>query len=127
MPQEKPVIVYDGECSFCIAQMERIRHLDRDERFEYLPRLAPGLEQRFPILAQSDFETGVRYIDASGRVAAGADAVYEISSRLPLLRSVAWMYRIPPVRSVARAAYGWVAAHRQQIGRWCGLDHECKQ
>ena len=72
MGKFRPVIVYDGECRFCLWSVGRIR------RFEYLPRQADGMEERFPVLARSDFNTGLRLICADGQVDVGADAVYQI-------------------------------------------------
>ena len=32
------VIIFDGECAFCQAQVKRIRRRDTRNLFEYLPR-----------------------------------------------------------------------------------------
>jgi len=64
----KPVIVYDGECRFCQWSVRRIRQLDRREQFEFVPRQSAGLDARFPILAKSDFNTGLRLIEDAGAV-----------------------------------------------------------
>ena len=47
----KPVVVFDGECRFCTWSMNRIQKLDKQNLFAYLPRQAPGIEERFPKLA----------------------------------------------------------------------------
>lgn len=78
MGKFRPVIVYDGECRFCLWSVGRIRRFDRNGRFGYLPRQADGMEERFPVLARSDFNTGLRLICADGQVDVGADAVYQI-------------------------------------------------
>ena len=116
------VVVYDGECPFCLRQIARIRAWDPGGRFEYLPRQTDGIEERFPILATSDFDVGMRLIEPGGRVHVGADAVYEIARRLPRTRWAAWLYRVPGLHGVAREAYGWIARNRRRLGRACGPD-----
>ena len=119
------VVVYDGDCSFCRTQIERMREKDKSGCFEFVPRQTPGLDDRFPQLKEGDFDTGMRLIQPDGRVHVGADAVYEISRRLPLWRRVAWLYRVPGIHALARRAYAWIAAHRRSLGRTCD-DGACR-
>ncbi len=118
-PQPKDVIVYDGQCRFCQKQVERIRRWDSRSRFEYVPRQTPGLDERFPQLAQGDFNTGMRLIGEAGSVYVGADAVYQIATRLPRSRWIAWVYRVPVLHQLARGLYAWVAKNRQSLGGSC--------
>ncbi len=116
------VVVYDGECPFCQRQIARIRRRDSLDKFEYLPRQDAGLTDRFPALADGDFDTGMRLIRPDGRIYVGADSVYHIARQLPAWRWFAWLYRIPGIHAVARAAYAWVAARRQSLSRNCNDD-----
>ncbi len=120
--QAQSVVVFDGECPFCIRQVERIQRRDMDHSLEYVPRQTPGIDDRFPQLSDGDFDTGMRLIMPDGRVYVGADAVYHIARRLPLWRRFAWAYRVPGVHGLARLAYGWVAANRRKLGRACPAD-----
>lgn len=115
----KPIVVYDGECAFCVRQIGRIRRMDAAAHFDYVPRQEPTLEKRFPILAESDFNTGIRLIGTDGSVTVGADAMYEVMRRLPRLRLVAWLYRVPGIHGLCRALYAWIAANRQRLSRYC--------
>ncbi|MBT6145600.1 MAG: DUF393 domain-containing protein [Gemmatimonadetes bacterium] len=113
----RPTIIYDGECRFCRWSVNRIRKLDRHSRFETLPRQQPGLEMRFPILTQSDFNTGLRLIHADGSVDVGADGVYQIYRRVPPYHLVAWLYRIPVLKQFFRLGYYLIARFRHHLGR----------
>lgn len=112
----KPVLIFDGECSFCLRQIQRIKHRDRRAKLEYVPRLTPGLDQRFPRLAEGDFDSGMRLITPEGIIHVGADAVYHVARHLPGWRRLAWLYRVPGLHGLARLAYGWVAARRSSLG-----------
>ena len=118
------VVVYDGECAFCRRQISRIRRKDTHGKFALVPRQTPGIEDRFPQLAQSDFNTGMRLIAPDGRIFVGADAVYHIARDLPFWRRVAWLYRVPGIQKLARLAYAWVAARRYRLNKTCD-DGEC--
>jgi predicted DCC family thiol-disulfide oxidoreductase YuxK len=120
----RPVIVYDGECPFCRKQVDRIRSRDVRDQFEYLPRQSASLTDRFPILAEADFNTGMRLVLPDGQVHVGADAVYQIARRLAGWRRIAWLYRVPVLHALARRIYGWIAANRQRLGQDCS-DASC--
>ena len=121
----QPVIVYDGECRFCLWSVQRIRKLDRPGLFEYVPRQARGVAERFPALAGSDFNTGLRLIQDGGQVHVGADAVYEIYRRLSPYRFFAWVYRLPVLRQLFRAAYALVARNRHRFGKVRCVSEAC--
>lgn len=116
LPEGNATIIYDGACRFCQNQIARIRALDRKRAFEFAPSQAPDLLVRFPQLARADLSTGMRLVEADGRVHVGADAVYQISRQLFGVRWFSWIYRIPGLRWLARLLYSWIAARRQQLG-----------
>jgi predicted DCC family thiol-disulfide oxidoreductase YuxK len=126
MTPERPTIVYDGQCRFCLGQIERIRRRDRGGVFEFLPRQSPELEQRFPQLAGDDFNTGLRLVDQGGKVHVGADGVYEIARRVPLWRSAAWLYRVPGLRQIFRGMYGLMAKNRYRLAGRCEEGDACR-
>lgn len=111
------VVVYDGECRFCIWSVRRIQRLDKERQFEYVPRQVPDIEVRFPRLADSDFNTGLRLILNRDEIYVGADAVYEIYRRMPPFHLVAWLYRVPLLRGLCRAVYAFIARNRYRLGR----------
>ncbi len=113
----KPTIIYDGECRFCTWSAGRISARDHDDMYEILPRQQPGLDKRFPILTQSDFNTGLRLIQADDGVHVGADAVYEIYRALPPYQLITWVYRVPILHSLFRLAYALIARYRHHLGR----------
>ncbi len=97
--------------------MGRIRRFARAGQFEYLPRQQPGLEERFPVLTQSDFNTGLRLIHPDGTVYVGADGVYEIYRRLTPFHLITWVYRLPVCRQIFRLGYALIARNRHRFGQ----------
>ena len=121
----KSTLVYDGNCSFCRRWVARIARSDRSGTFELVARQTEGLTQRFPKLAEGDFNTGMRLITPDDTIHVGADAAYQIARRLRYLRRLAWLYRVPGIHWLTRSVYAWIAAHRQSLSGKCD-DETCK-
>ena len=115
----RPVVVYDGECSFCLKQVDKMKRRDPEGVFEYQPRQTPGLEQRFPRLAGGDFNSGMRLVRRDRSVSVGADAVYEIARLLKGWQYVAWLYRVPVLKTICRFSYAWIARNRYRLAKKC--------
>lgn len=119
MPDEQVTIVYDGNCRFCANQVEWIRRRDKKGVFAFVSSAAPDLLRSFPQLADHNLNNGLRAILPSGRIAVGADGVYEIALRLPGWRRAAWLYRVPGLGRLWRRVYAWIAARRYQFAGRC--------
>ncbi len=117
--------MYDGDCAFCRRWVERIARWDTRGVFEFAARQSEGILQRFPKLAEGDFNTGLRLVAPDDTVYVGADAVHEIARRLRYWCWAAWLYRVPGIHGLSRAAYTWVAAHRRRLSGPCN-DQSCK-
>lgn len=121
---ERPIVIYDGECPYCRRQVDRIHRMDKRGVFDCVPRQAEGLDQRYPRLAEGDFNTGMRLIEPDGTIHVAADAVYHIARRLPATGWFAWLYRVPGLKQICRAVYAWIARNRMKLGR-C-TDETCE-
>ncbi len=118
----RPVVVYDGECPFCLKHVGKMKRRDPGGAFEYQPRQAQGLDRRFPQLTKGDFNSGMRLVHQDGSVSVGADAVYEISRRLRGWKYLAWLYRVPVLQTVCRSTYAWIARNRYGFAKKCEDD-----
>ena len=63
----KPVIIYDGECNFCLNGIRRIQNKDQADQFSYTPKQTPDLYSHYPQLEAIESKEGMRFVDASGR------------------------------------------------------------
>lgn len=113
-------VVYDGECSVCIRSVNALRDHDRHARFELVAYQSEGVMERFPDIPEAEFREAVQLIGPNGRRWAGADAVEKIFQLVPAARPLAWIFRIPLLRPLARRAYRLFARNRSRFG--CG-DH----
>src|SRR3954470_16458762 len=69
----KPVLLYDGDCSFCRRWVERWKALT-GETIEFAPSQEAG--PRFPQIPKEDFEKSVWLVEPDGHVTGAAKAVF---------------------------------------------------
>ncbi len=107
--QTRPVLVFDGDCTFCRAWVGYWQALTGDS-VEYVPyQSAAG---RFPGISREDFQKAVHFISGAN-IYRGAEAVFQLNGLLPG-RSwlLALFYRVPFFAAIAEWGYQQVAAHR---------------
>jgi len=112
-PGQRPVLVYDGRCAFCLRWVARWRRLT-GERVEYVAY--QDAAERFPEVARERFAEAVHLRDSSGRWTRGAAAALGAVRGVPVAGAGIRLYeRLPLFATLAEAAYRWVARNR---GRW---------
>src|SRR5579863_3155067 len=66
-----PLLIYDGDCAFCIYWVNYWRGLTGD-RVTYAPYQKVGAQ--FPEIPVAAFQRAIQYIAPDGKVASGAEA-----------------------------------------------------
>ncbi|HTP08856.1 MAG TPA: lipase maturation factor family protein, partial [Anaerolineae bacterium] len=106
----RPVMIYDGECTFCRTWIEYWQRLTGD-RVEYAPFQIAA--DRFPHIPRSAFESAVHLMWPDGRVTFGAQAVFETLALTPGHTGWLRMYRhAPGFAPLSEASYRFIATHR---------------
>jgi predicted DCC family thiol-disulfide oxidoreductase YuxK len=108
------VLFFDGQCGMCTRSRDFLLKLNRTGDLRTEPLQGAGVAQRLGIPASRLLETG-RWLDSSGAVYSGAEAINAalsaaLGTRLPLR-----IYRLPGIRSLQEAVYRWVADHRYRF------------
>jgi predicted DCC family thiol-disulfide oxidoreductase YuxK len=116
------VLFFDGNCGMCTRAVYFILKLNRTRRLRTATLQGPDVAERLGIPAAQVLASSY-WLDSSGAVYAGAEAInaalsVALGTRLPLLA-----YRIPGVRSLQDAVYRWVAGHRY---RFPGTTPHCQ-
>src|SRR5271163_3827918 len=129
MPTSKPLLIYDGDCGFCIFWVRYWQKLTGD-RVSYAPYQEVGAEYlEIPVAA---FQRAVQYVAPDGRIASGAEAALLALSHASGRGFWLALYRqVPGFAAVAERIYALVASHRSAFYRpsvWLwGRDHEPPQ
>ena len=109
-PGAKPLLVFDGDCGFCRAWIERWRRATGDEIDS-----APFQEVAgdFPEIPVAEFKRAVHLIEPDGSCSRGAAAVFRSLAHGPNGGAGWWLYRhVPAFAAASEWAYRLVAAHR---------------
>ena len=111
LPTSLPLVVYDGECSFCRRWLKRYESISPPERVAWAPfQKASG---SFPGIPESEFHKAIHLIHPDGHHTRGAHAVFELMKMVDLRTWPLMTYRsLPPFRWICDLGYSIVANHR---------------
>jgi len=118
-PSGQYTVLFDGSCPVCRGAVARLKGWDREGKLSYLPAKSPEAEARFPWISREAVQNSIHLIGPNQESWEGAGAVEELVRVLPGWRWIAWVFRLPMARPVARRVYRWIARNRYQSG--CGL------
>jgi predicted DCC family thiol-disulfide oxidoreductase YuxK len=120
VPMKHDVVLYDGECKFCIGQIAHLRRLDRAGRLRFVSLHDPQVAIDYPDLSYDQLMEQIWVIDPRGGRHGGAYALRYLSRVLPLLWPLAPMLHIPGLMPVWSWIYRQIARRRYRIaGRHC--------
>lgn len=106
----RPVLVYDGDCTFCRRWIARWRHVTQG-RVDYVS--SQEAARQLPQISQEQFQTSVQLVLPDGKVYDGAQAVFRALAYNPKHRWPLWLYRNAPGTAPATEfAYRFVARNR---------------
>ncbi len=112
---EKPVLVYDGDCSFCRLWIGRWQELTGD-RIQYQP--FQEVAAQFPQIPRENFARAVQLILPDGKTFSAAHAVFRTLTFVPGFAWMLWLYEhIPGVPMITEFLYRFVARHRNPLYR----------
>jgi len=111
----RPLLLWDGECSFCRAWVERGRHRI-GERIEWATYQEAG--HRVPSVPREQLARAVHLVEPGGRISRGAEAVFRALALAPAGGGALALYRyLPGFAAISEGCYAWIAAHRPLADR----------
>ena len=119
----KPLLVYEGGCTFCEYSVRHWRRLTGDA-VEYRPyQEVSGL---FPDLSLDDFRHAIRYVATDGRIYSAAHAAYRTLAHVPGRQIWLRLYlALPPFAWLAETGYRLIAKQRPLAHRIARLLLTC--
>ncbi len=106
----KPLLAYEGGCSFCEYSVRHWRRLTGDA-VEYRPY--QEVADQFPDLSLEDFRHAIRYVATDGQVFSAAHAAYRTLAHVPGRQIWLRLYlALPPFAWFAERSYRLIANQR---------------
>lgn len=125
-PNDNPsadVVIYDGHCKFCTAQVRRLAKWDRGgRRLAFLSLHDPVVAKRYPDLTYDQLMKEMFVVDQKGNRHAGAAAFRYLTTRLPRLYLLAPIMHLPFTLPIWKWGYRQVAKRRYLAGKTADCD-----
>ena len=119
-PAQRPsaeVVIFDGNCQLCTAQVSRLARWDTRGRLAFLSLHDPEVGRRYPHLTHEVLMRDMVVVDRHGRFHHGAAALRELARRIPRLWPlVPWLY-LPGTLPLWQWLYRQVADRRYRFNR----------
>ncbi|MFM7516883.1 MAG: thiol-disulfide oxidoreductase DCC family protein [Pirellula sp.] len=118
--KNKSVVLYDGHCNFCTAQVANLRRFDVFHRLEFVSLHEPAVAKLYPDLTHEQLMEQMWVIAPNGKRYAGAYSFRYLSCLLPMFWPLAPMLHFPGLMPLWSYLYREVAKRRYRIaGRNC--------
>jgi len=129
-PSDRPdadVVIYDGNCRMCTAQVRKLAWWDCQGKLSYLSLHDPEAARRYPDLTHDMLMEQMYVVDRQGSRYGGAAAFRYLSRRLRRLWWLAPLLNIPGSLPLWQWMYRQVAKRRYRFGKTdqCG-DEACR-
>jgi predicted DCC family thiol-disulfide oxidoreductase YuxK len=126
-PAERPdadVVIYDGNCRMCTAQVRKLAWWDCQGKLSYLSLHDPEAARRYPDLTHEMLMEQMYVVDRQGNRYGGAAAFRYLSRRLRRLWWLAPLLNIPGSLPLWQWMYRQVAKRRYRFGKTNECDDE---
>jgi predicted DCC family thiol-disulfide oxidoreductase YuxK len=117
-PADRPqadIVVYDGNCQFCLRQVDRLHRLDSKGRLAFLSLHDPAVAELCPNLSHDDLMKQMYVLDKKGQQHGGAAAIRYLSRKLPRLWPAVPLLYMPFCFPIWQWLYRQVANRRYRF------------
>ena len=119
------VVLYDGECPFCVFQMKLLTWLDWLNQLRLAPLTDPVAQEKAPHLTREQLLEAMHCITPDGKIFRGARCIRHLGMKLPILLPIGLILYIPGIIWVAEKIYMLISANRYHISKLFGCKDAC--
>lgn len=116
------VVIYDGDCAFCSAQVRWLKKLDWFGTLKFVSFTDRHVEEIAPTLSREELSTAIYCVAKDGKISRAARCFRFIALRIPLLVPLAIVMWIPGVIWIAEKIYAAIARNRAKLSRFFGCN-----
>ena len=122
-PDERPetdVVIFDGDCGICTAQVSKLPWWDYQQKLSYLSLHDSRVGERWPDFTHERMMQEMCIVDSRGNRHWGPEAVRYLTLRLRRLWWAMPLLYFPGSMLLWRPLYRWIARNRYRLSRWLG-------
>ncbi len=120
------VVIFDGHCSICTAQVNKLPWWDCRKRLAYLSLHDPEVQRRWPDVSHDRLMQEMLIVDREGHCYWGPEAIRYLTRRLRRLWWAAPLAYFPGSMLLWRPLYRWVARNRYRFSCDACADGSCQ-
>ncbi|MCA9235425.1 MAG: DUF393 domain-containing protein [Planctomycetales bacterium] len=127
-PAQRPaadVVLYDGACGICTAQVSKLPWWDCQGKLAYLSLHDPEVQQRWPDISLERLHEEMCIVDGQGRRHWGPYAIRYLTKRLRRLWWAMPALYFPGSMLVWKPLYRWIARNRYRLSGTDCPDGAC--
>jgi predicted DCC family thiol-disulfide oxidoreductase YuxK len=125
-PADRPdanVVIFDGHCRICTAQVSKLPWWDCQKKLSYLSLHDPEVAQRWPDMSAERLMEEMCLVDTQGNWHWGPAAIRYLTLRLRRLWWAMPFLYFPGSMILWRPLYRWIARNRYRLsGETCDSD-----
>lgn len=120
----RDVVIFDGDCNFCGAQVNNLRRIDLGgKRLSFISLHDDRVAERYPELSHERLMSEMVVVGIDSKARGGSEAVKYLSRRLPLLWPVMPILHLPGTAGLWRWGYQQIAKRRYKLA---GKAKQCE-
>ena len=107
---KRPLLIYDGECQFCIKWVNKFK-ISTADHVTFIPLQNIPLD--FSYVTRAACLKSVHFINIDDKTSKGAEAIFQLFYSSNKARIFFILYKwIPPFRFISELIYSWIARNR---------------
>ncbi len=87
---QKPVLIYDGECTLCTRFKQTVERFDVDHKLTYVSIHQDEIYTELP-LTKEECHKVIHLVDENNQVYKGPDVIRYLAHLFPMVNNLAWM------------------------------------
>ena len=119
---EADVVIFDGQCRFCLSQAQRLARWDKRRRLAFLSLHDPEVRRRWPQLSHQQLMEQMYVAASDGPLRGGAAALRYLSRQIPRLWALWPLLHLPASLPFWQFVYRTVAQRRYRFSRYVACD-----
>lgn len=123
--RKRHLVIYDGDCPFCVFQIRLLTWLDWLDTVSFFPINEAHAARLALDVSREDLLEAIHCLAKDGKIYRGARCVRFVGMRMPVLVPFALALWFPGVIWIAEIVYRWVSRNRLVLSRLFGCRGAC--